>query len=202
MLKVVHVITFAVLVFLDWSGIPSILALRLDKNLRITLKGLGKILFLLTLISWDFYNFFGSFGRGRKFIFFFLHFEESRYPLLSCLRRFELNMFRLFRRSYFDYGACIVCMESLITTDDIWMTLLFFSFVRLKAKLNGFRNISVSFKSKRSTYTFMEIEILAWIFEVLIWNLHPNWIIIPQKKTLIFIADKSKSFFFGVCLSR
>ena len=51
-------------------------------------------------------------------------------------------------------------------------------------------------------YTFMEIEILAWIFEVLIWNLHPNWIIIPQKKTLIFIADKSKSFFFGVCLSR
>lgn len=194
--------TFAILMFLDWSGIPSILTFRLDKDLRITLKGLGEILFLLTLISWDFYNFFGSFGRGRKLRFFFLHFEESRYPLLSCLRRFELNMFRLFRRSYFDYRACIICMESLISIDDIWMTLLFFSFVRLKAKLNDFRNTTVSFKSIGSTYTFVEIEILAWIFEVLFWTLHPNWLIIPQKKTLIFITGKSKSLVFGVCLSR
>jgi len=159
--------TFAVFVLLDRSGIPSILTFRLGDDLRITLKWLSKTLFLLALVSWDFYNFFGSFGRGRKLSFFFLHFEESRYPLLSCLWRFELDLFWLFKRSYFDYGTCIVFMESLIPVHEIRMALLFFPFLRLEAKLNDFRNTSISFESKRFTYTLMEIEILVWIFEIL-----------------------------------
>ncbi len=194
---------FTVLMLLDWSGIPSILTFGLDKNLRITLKRLSKILFLMALVSWDFHNFFSSFGRGRKLSFFFLHFEKSWDPLLSGLWRFKLRLFRLFRRSYFDYGAGIIHTDSMITVNEISMVLLFFTFVRLEAKLNDFRNASVPFKPIGPAYTLMEIEVLIWIFEVLFRTLHLNCFIIFQKKTLVFIAEKSKSLIFcWACLSR